>query len=516
MSIFYRVLLAVITLLPYYLLSQSTDINPKLFSKDAFAEEYVGIVTAVTVSDGYIIRGLRRTNFDVDFDYRRDNDYFLMKIKTDGLVDRVINVHGEHPYTWGSLTNIRVLSDTVAISYIDSEFADTPLGGDPGIMRYDKDLNLLDRISFRDTAYGPTLEGWSIGASSMINLNSAVHLIKGGYEGNSDTNTSVYGQKFSSNGEFISKPLYGSFPIGFNSISVGDDRLLLTGSTAFTVLDTNLNVIINGRVLANDNKPPYVNAGLGGFNPKGIAIGKSYYYIIGAANTNLKVDCLTAMKWNDYGDLVDQKLIAKSYSHNSIEPDFQSARSMPTDLYDGDSTIYSLTWRFGEYRTDSIVDLKWYITAIDTNLNTLWVKSIVAGQSLLPHTITFSPDSTQLLIVGKDGAIRTDTPSGLNSYLLNTADGSVSNVSPLVYVTETAFLRPSLASTEVYVDLPVDGEPVSRLQLFSLGDGRQYDRAIGPNGTASVRDLAPGAYVAYGYRADGTEPALRQKIVVVR
>ncbi len=496
--------------------AQNDTIQPKIFSQEAAQEKYIRSVYVTTVSDGYVIKGFRRLRFTEPFNIREDLGLTMMKINLDGMIDSFVEVYKDYDLIGGLISPMTSFDDTVVVMTYDRQFPSGRDNGHPAIFRYDKDLNFIDFTTQEDNQFGLMLYDWTSGADAIIDLKTGVRIIAGGYANNNLYNTTVYGHKIRANGELESTPMYGNFPFRFNSISVGSNRLLLTGQLGFSVLDTNFNVIVNYKSWPQNELPPFVNTGFGGLDSRGIAINKSYYYMLGAGNTDLQRQVLSVQKWNDNGEIVSQKSLVTSYDRDVGLPHFQAARGQPNYLYDGDTTIYALSLRFGDLsgRLPKI-DTRWYITAIDTNLNLLWTRSIVADDYRWPNAITFSPDSTQLLVVGKDEYDDLETPGQLYTYLLDTKYGLINNAGPAVQARDATFLYPSLASTDVYIDRETTGDPVVRVRLFSLEDGREYVRPVGSGGQFSVADLAPGAYVAYGYSSD-EQPYLRQKIVVVR
>ncbi len=127
--------------------------------------------------------------------------------------------------------------------------------------------------------------------------------------------------------------------------------------------------------------------------------------------------------------------------------------------------------------------------------------------------ISFSPDSSKILALSKDGYDALEFPGQLYTYLLDTAAGKISSAGPVARVADVNFLHPSLANTTVRVEAGPSETPIRSLHLYSLGNGRHTVRAVGLRGEVPVDDLPAGSYIVYGYDADH-RPALRQKIVV--
>lgn len=204
-----------------------------------------------------------------------------------------------YPYDIG-YDRMQVREDTIlfAVDYaIDTlNLNHTPW---PGLVKMNKDLEVLERQVYPDTVFGKsggllalakTTDGRQTGYRFVIDRN----------ECSRRTGTPIYGQKFSLDGRNEHYPLYGTFPFN-NDMVLDGDRLLLTGHAAYTVLDTNFNVIVDERRWLDYDEYPFLNSGfIGGYPSRGMIInGVYYFFLTGVCQDRSPQNCLIGQKWND-------------------------------------------------------------------------------------------------------------------------------------------------------------------------------------------------------------------------
>ena len=402
------------------------------------------------------------------------------------------------------------------MAYNDTIPATRPYIGNAHLemMRYDDDLNFIDRVVVLDTMLGSMRDIWG-SINFTIGTTNGYRMLIGGYEDDLKYGTRVHAHKIHINGSYTHVPVYAPPPRFFNNVDVSGDRLLVTGADGFMVLDTNFQSVVDHKFLSDYDRHPLTYSGVGGTAIRGIIAEGEHYLFSNTGHRDLMVFGLAVQKWSAEGEMLGQRWVhGQPEAYRDRDEKIYGVLGSPASLYDGEGTIYT-AYMLNGIHEDPDYPVRWAISAIDTGLNVKWTKVIPADHGATFHAITFSPDSSRILALGKRGGTSHTVAGEFYTYLLDTAAGAISSVGPLALVEDATFLYPSPANTVVRLDDTEQAALIRTLHFFSLGDGRRYERAVGPGGTAAVDDLAPGAYVAYGYDVDG-EPLLRQRLTIVR
>ena len=496
-------------------LAQREFINPPIFSEQLNDSFTIGEHALGTLSDGYVMR----CSFVEGPESQTPLKYYLVKLDTFGSVKRIINLES----TLDSLDisfniefdlSVLVHRDTISITYSDKEdWSSMNPMGHFSVMRFNKDLDVIDVTVSRDTLFGDAFF-WSGLGGAVLDNKFAFRIVNGGYESNDSLGTPIYGHTLTIGGGLRSFPVYTSVPRFFNYLEAKKNRLLIVGLGVFTVLDTAWNTVIDAKVFYEYDRPPVVNSNIGGTAGRGSIVGRSYYFFLDAGCNDTGRRCVAAQKWSDQGEMVDQKVLFHIDATRPVGDNFFfSAQASNSQIYDGDTTIYAFHF------TPSLDSIHWEISAVDTNLNLIWRKTISFKGDTLPwgHGMALSPNGKQLLVTGRNGTTSANPPnipSVILTYLIDTETSSVRNISALGSLADEVFLGPNPASNRLYIQQR-PGRALSRVDFHAMGSGASSSLQSRSGLELDISSLASGTYLAIGYDEEGVA-RVQQRIVVTR
>lgn len=492
--------------------AQREFIMPPLFSDDLSSFEATGrYATCAAVSDGYIIQTIVPQSGEPTGEYY-ENTTLLIKLDEDGNFIKQYKVSDHFDSIMTAMPST-VINDTLMFSAFDGKDWGQNIFGHPCFFRFDKDLNLIDFTNSRDTMFGLPQPSWSGLGSAVANNNTAYRFIFGGYLDNDQHGGSrAYGHTLGLDGKLRSVPIDANVPFFSGQAQFENDRILIVGPQAFTVFDTTWNTVFDGRRFADGESYPAFDSGAAG-TIRGIIVNGAFYFFLPAGCSDVRLACVSAQKWSKNGDFLRQEILWRADPGRANEDggSYGPAVNSKSYVYDNKKTIYSV------HSYASIDSVHWDISAVDTNLILKWRKTITQSSAFTyANDISFSVDSSKLLILGLDGPAGIGTVNPIISYFIDTLGGEVSSVRPISpSVKDEVFLVPTVTSNSFGIVGSVQAKrEIVVVRLYELGSGNmRLTKAL--DNQLDVSELPVGAYVAIGYNKD-QEPISSQRVVITR